>query len=835
MVFELDRIVLLAISAASISLGIVVYQRAPDRVWNRLFTVHASSVGAWVFCNYGLQTVQTVAEAELILRLAHPVAAIVMMTLVDLAWVFPDKVERAPLSRRLGLYGIGLLFSLAALAPNLYTDITYTQGTWMVEYGWPFLAFGFFTVVALLYADYVLFQKVLRLRGVQRVQVQYTLGGLVVGQLVSLATMVILPLMGTTYFSRWGSAAYVFVIMGTGYAMAKHHLVRPKIAMVRASTFLLTALASVGVAVALVRGTRLVVLPQSVSMNSLYLIIGVLMGAVVIPVYSGVQRLLDTHGSDEKLDAVFREVSDSVLRTLDVEEIPRVLCSTISRALRPSHVTVYLERERGRQFVIRGQEIPSSRDHLHDLPRHLPMNSVIIREAGDVDDLLHRAQIFRFRSLDEARPIARAMEALDSDIIAPMRWEDELIGLVCVGSKLSGQMYEPDELQMLQNLASQASLATRNAQLYAEMARMKEYNDNILRQMKSGVIAVDAEDDVVLVNPAAEAILGLRAEDVEGKKVYVLPEDIRKCLYMALVGINRHPEFRFDIQRDDGTTVPVSVNASQWTSTSEGRQGRIAVISDRTLAEELEQKRQVAERLALIRLLSAGMAHEIRNPLVAIRTFAELLPARWTDEDFRTDFLETAQAEIDRIDGLLEQLLMLSKPADAVMEPVDINSVCRHVARAMSARLEAGELRLEMDLSPMEQHPTGDEGRIHRALLNLVANAVDAEPPGGKIRISTSLLRTEDGRRVVEIAIHNANSHVPGAELTQIFKPFYTLKPEGTGLGLAICQTIIEEHHGTINVSSDPQTGTEFSLRLPLERTGAFPREGDHNDRRCGQ
>ncbi|MFO7945311.1 MAG: hypothetical protein R6V19_00635 [Armatimonadota bacterium] len=133
MTVQLDQVVLLAISVASIILGIVVYHRAPDRVWNRLFTIHASSVGAWIFSNYMLQAVNTVAEADIILRLAHPIAALVMTTLIDLAWVFPDRVTFAPWPRRVALYGVGALFSLSTLMPNLYISIEHNQGTWLVK------------------------------------------------------------------------------------------------------------------------------------------------------------------------------------------------------------------------------------------------------------------------------------------------------------------------------------------------------------------------------------------------------------------------------------------------------------------------------------------------------------------------------------------------------------------------------------------------------------------------------------------------------------------------------------------------------------------------------
>ncbi|MFP3905281.1 MAG: ATP-binding protein, partial [Armatimonadota bacterium] len=108
-----------------------------------------------------------------------------------------------------------------------------------------------------------------------------------------------------------------------------------------------------------------------------------------------------------------------------------------------------------------------------------------------------------------------------------------------------------------------------------------------------------------------------------------------------------------------------------------------------------------------------------------------------------------------------------------------------------------------------------DQSRLHQALLNLLSNAIDAEPEGGEVRVSTRQITTEEGQPAVAISVFNPNSHIPKSEIEHIFKPFYTLKPQGTGLGLAICQTIVEEHNGTIEVVSDPHTGTKFILILP--------------------
>jgi len=446
----------------------------------------------------------------------------------------------------------------------------------------------------------------------------------------------------------------------------------------------------------------------------------------------------------------------------------------------------------------------------------LSSDSIVIQAASEARDLLERSQIMRFHSLEEAKPLLAAMRELDTEIVAPILWEDRLIGLVLIGEKLSGDMYSPDELAMLRNMMPQVSLATRNAQLYGEVVRINEYNENILLRMQSGVIAVDANQTIVLFNPAAEEILGISVDHAMNQELDVLPQSIIGCLRGALADSPRHSEYHFQVQRPGGDTVPVACSTTAWTGSSLSQRGAMVVISDLTIVEELERERQQAEHLALIRVLSAGMAHEIRNPLVAIRTFAELLPSRWEDADFRVNFLATAHAEIERIERLLTDLLMLSKPADAVAEKIDVDGVCEGVVRTMSPRAEARGVELVTELQTDGRQPVGDKSRLHQALLNLVTNAVEAEPQSGLVRITTREAVDRERDPIVVISVHNANSHIAEGQLEEIFKPFYSRRSGGTGLGLAICQTIIQEHNGVIRVQSDPDNGTEFVVELPL-------------------
>ncbi len=817
--YEPDRIVLAAISLGTIVLGIIVFRRAPDRVWNRLYTVHAVAVAAWILCNYLIQWASTAPEATFWIRATHPVVALVICTLLDFAWVFPERIRYAAWSRRATLYAIGLVFGIVGLAPGVLASVEMARGTVLVQYGPPYLAFGLFTVVMLGYADYVMYRKVRRLKGLQRVQVTYVLVGLLVGQGIALVTQILLPLVwDNTYYSRWGSPSYVFVIVAMAYALAPRHIVDLRVAARRALAFLFAILPVLVIASVLLLMTHVLVRTEDRRVVLAYMITGLMMGVAILPLYAYVRRMIERSArGEERFQQRFDLHAEAILRSLDLTDLLRLSANAIFDMLQPTATSIFLRDEASGDYVCGATR--SAGDEPPQLPERSVLSKyhIVVQAATQSADMISRDEIFRFRSLQRAKPLAEAMLRLQAEIVTPLKWEGELVGLVCLGPKLSGDMYQPEEIERLRSMMPLVSLAMQNANLYAEMVGMKEYSETILREMDGSVIAVGADGRIFLYNAAAERTIGLSRDEVLNKGLEVLPRDIAQCLRRAVEHGEVRSADRLDLPRPGQEPLPIACSTSAFTNPLTQTGGAVAVISDLTIIQELEHERRQAERLGLMRIITAGMAHEIRNPLVAIRTFAELLPTRLHDEEFRSAFFATATDEIERIDQLVGQLLMLSKPASAAAEAVDVNSVCQAVIRSASAQAESKQVSLLAKLGDIYQRPIGDDSRLHQAVVNLVNNALQAEPPSGRVEVITEEVHDPQGNLHVLIRVYNASSYIPAGKIDEIFQPFYTDKAEGTGLGLAICQTIIEEHNGTITVRSELGEGTEFVVALPVQ------------------
>ncbi|MCD6360889.1 MAG: PAS domain-containing protein, partial [Armatimonadetes bacterium] len=548
------------------------------------------------------------------------------------------------------------------------------------------------------------------------------------------------------------------------------------------------------------------------------LLAGTMVGVTLVVVYNRVHHSLMLTTGVRQVQRHAQLSATHILRTLDVDELLRYLVRTLYVRLKPTFAAVYVKHKDSDDFVVRAYRGDDGLEPTKTMPADNLLVKTVAHETETVDSssLLSLDQVRRFRSLDEARLLTREFERLHAHIIAPLVWENELVGLIMVGPKSTDDMYGDEDMAFIAHLATTASLGLNNATLYAQTAQLKDFNESILREMDNAVIVADSDGRIVVFNNAAERLFGIPASEVEGASIYLLPTGIANCIRSTLstghLVAGQHTMIPGD--QPEGTPVTCSVSPLRGNGTSPS--GAIAVVSDLTLTHELERERQEAERLALIRVISAGMAHEIRNPLVAIKTFTELAPERMDDPEFRSNFLTVAKQEIDRINKLVGDLLTLSKPADAVMEMVDVNAVCQQVVNAASGIAEAAQLQLTFEQGRINGTPLGDAARIHQALLNLVTNAIDAEPAGGVVRVSTREEQDDDGRAYVVISVYNSGSYIPPTQMEDIFRPFYSGKDKGTGLGLAICKTIVEEHRGEIVVSSSQNEGTEFVVKLPL-------------------
>jgi signal transduction histidine kinase len=242
-------------------------------------------------------------------------------------------------------------------------------------------------------------------------------------------------------------------------------------------------------------------------------------------------------------------------------------------------------------------------------------------------------------------------------------------------------------------------------------------------------------------------------------------------------------------------------------------------IENAKLYEDISRARvqmQRADRLASLGTLTAGLAHEIRNPLVAIKTFTQLLPERLDDEEFRNHFLNVTAGEVDRISSLVNELLEFARPSQPNLNREDLNQVVERMLLLIATASHKKNLQIVKEYQPSLPPVLFDKEQIKQVLFNVLLNAIDAAPENSTITVGTRLLEKNGYQDQVQIMVRDNGKGIPKEDVDKIFTPFYTTKRQGSGLGLAISHQIIEEHHGTIEVESEENQGATFYINLPV-------------------
>lgn len=349
-----------------------------------------------------------------------------------------------------------------------------------------------------------------------------------------------------------------------------------------------------------------------------------------------------------------------------------------------------------------------------------------------------------------------------------------------------------------------------------QITSLKAYNDHILSSMTNGLITINMDGKIVTLNEMAERILKKAKEKMEG---LFLEETLGESHPLFLL-LNRTLSsgkgiFHSEIElRENGEIFYLTASTSPLTDGEGKKIGVLAVFEDITGLKALEEKLRQADRLAALGTLSAGLAHEVKNPLSAIKTFVQLLPKKLENPSFMEKFNITVPREIDRINHLVEDLLELTRRRVRPFAPLDVNSLILQVVDLHGEEMKKKQIFFEDHLDRTVPQIHGDAEMLYRAFSNLVINAIQAMPRGGFLRIS-SVLR-DFGSPELRIAISDTGVGMDPETVKHTFNPFFTTKDKGVGLGMALTRKIIEDHQGAIEVTSEKEVGTTFSLRIPV-------------------
>ncbi len=352
---------------------------------------------------------------------------------------------------------------------------------------------------------------------------------------------------------------------------------------------------------------------------------------------------------------------------------------------------------------------------------------------------------------------------------------------------------------------------------FLRLAQEKGLLETIFHAIQEGIVVLEGEGRISYANRAAEKLLGFAADQAAGQPIgrYLREIDWNSVLDLDADEWSRlvsreieisYPQHRFL----DFYIVPLR-------AVSEREKGAVVILRDVTRERESESRTIESERLQAITLLAAGVAHEIGNPLNSLTIHLQLLERELAHlpEDSRAgvkELVDVARREVERLDQIITQFLRALRPSQPSVERASLRDIVGETLDFLHHEIKDRDVIVEVEAP--DDLPTAlvDRGQIKQACFNIIRNAIQAMSHGGVLRIAL----TSDDRFVI-LSFTDTGPGIPADDLGSIFEPYFTTKSEGTGLGLMIVQRIVRDHGGEIEVRSEPNAGTTFTLYLPRD------------------
>jgi len=432
--------------------------------------------------------------------------------------------------------------------------------------------------------------------------------------------------------------------------------------------------------------------------------------------------------------------------------------------------------------------------------------------------LVSRANLAHIAGQNQRPLLRRALDSFGAEVIVPLYARGQIIGWLFFGHRITGLPFDYGDLEGLMILAEHVSTVLENALLYEEVTLQKTLAETLLKSIPPGIVAIDEEGITRWFNPPAESILGLKTSDALNRPIEAVGRRLAIMLRETLGAKSNLPPRQWI---DPNTRRSLSVEARRLLD-QQTPLGAVAVVHDLTVEENLRQKQDLVDRAAFWTDLAASMSHEIRNPLVAIKTFAQLLPERFDDPEFRKNFNQIVVQEIDRLDKIITQINAFAHPPELKMRPLDIRTpVKRGLELARSKFRVNGGVAVETELPANLPKILGDEGALAEAVAHLVANAAEAVTEQKKPKITLSAKPIHEGGRASAVLVTvQDNGHGIAPEMREkVFSPFCTTKARGMGLGLPIVKRTVFDHNGRVDIDTST-SGTAVSIALPASANG---------------
>ncbi len=690
------------LAAAQLAIALYVASRVNRRFVNISFGALGCCLAAWTTA---IGIAHTPFSSALVVRCAFAAASLLVLALLTFVLVFPSSSRPWRHWWYQLFFAFGLLLTFLAFTRAVVSNATYLNEGLVVTYGPLHRTYGVYVGSALSATLLILIAKLRRSTGREYLQLRYLLIALLFPAGAIVITNLLIPLVfGLSHLGRFGPVFSLVFLAVTAHAMIRQRLMDIKLVVGQTVSYGVAVVAT-GLIFTTGMFWATAYVPQ-VTGGSRLAGVAIIFAAALLfaPVTRRVKKTLDRYCYREPYDynSLLRRSSTLLSSTVDPQQLLKHLFTLIRDSVRPEFMAAYLYKADAASFGLEAYE--GDADDFH-LPGSLDAQAPVVRRLAGGD----RAIVLDAEEQSEGHQTAIAwLRQCKAQCAYAIAHEEEVLALVILGHKLSGDPYFAHDLDLLASITSQAAVAIKNAALYRHL----------------------------------------------------------------------------------------------------------------TL---LETQRRRAERVAESGALSAGIAHEIKNPLVAIRTFAELLPERYEDEEFRTEFSRVVQSEIGRIDRLIDRLRGLSGTSSDEHQPIDVRKPLDETLSLLSKQFEQGSIQIRRNYDDDPPMVDGNSDKLRQLFLNLLLNAAESMAGAGGVIAVHVYNIPQLGVEGVTVEIEDEGRGIADDIMDTLFHPFVTTKGGNSGgnsgLGLWVCRRIADEHNAVLRASNRKGgKGARFTLDIPVSR-----------------
>ncbi len=527
----------------------------------------------------------------------------------------------------------------------------------------------------------------------------------------------------------------------------------------------------------------------------------------------------DLYAKDRLLTSVHK-ISGLLTQPVSLDSVLTAIVEETSHVFGYDRVAIYLISKDRRlleckyEIGFTPEEMEIAKQKPFNLERHECIETLVVKTGRTV-------YIRDYSSDDRVTYLDRKVSVKQNrfaTIAVPLNFRESVIGLIEADRGGYPLILTEEDIKHLSIFANQASIVIENTRLHEQLVNERNFAENVVESSPNCVLVVNCDGTIRIINEMNENFFELDKDKVVGlpaSEVFEAP--VAGVIRDALEG--RNEEGRELVIRKKGREKAVlSVSSSQLRSRDGTVLGAVLIARDITEAKRSEEWLRRMDRPTSLGQLSAGIAHEIRNPLASINFNVQFLARQIRPDEKTRRIIDDTLTGVERIKGLVKGMLDFCRPAPPILKSESINRAVEDAVSLLDSQFRKHNVQVVLTLAPEAPNIVFDNQQIHQVFVNMLLNAMQAMPQGGTVRIESRVEQDpKKPRRQLIVTFGDSGVGIPKEDFQKIFDPFFTTKPEGTGLGLSIAHKILEQHGAVIEVKSREGQGTTFILRFPID------------------